>query len=177
MAPRICKAQVRGSSPRGGSCGPLARLSERPLPRPLRLRARPAGASPTHPRRCRGSPAALHFAPAFAAPPGGYRSGQTGQTVNLLANAYGGSNPSPPIPHFPPLPARARTPPKPLDFRSFRLRAVPRRKRPGACVLPDSLPLFLRSRELRRGRRALPQPARPPEARGSDAPVPPDPTH
>lgn len=25
----------------------------------------------------------------------GYRSGQTGQTVNLLANAYEGSNPSP----------------------------------------------------------------------------------
>ena len=28
--------------------------------------------------------------------PGGYRSGQTGQTVNLLANAFAGSNPAPP---------------------------------------------------------------------------------
>ena len=28
--------------------------------------------------------------------PGGYQSGQMGQTVNLLAYAYGGSNPSPP---------------------------------------------------------------------------------
>ena len=27
---------------------------------------------------------------------GGYQSGQMGQTVNLLACAYGGSNPSPP---------------------------------------------------------------------------------
>ena len=27
--------------------------------------------------------------------PEGYRSGQTGQTVNLLANAFEGSNPSP----------------------------------------------------------------------------------
>ncbi len=27
---------------------------------------------------------------------GGYQSGQMGQTVNLLAHAYGGSNPSPP---------------------------------------------------------------------------------
>jgi hypothetical protein len=30
-------------------------------------------------------------------PTGGYSSGQRGQTVNLLAYAYGGSNPSPPI--------------------------------------------------------------------------------
>ena len=29
-------------------------------------------------------------------PKGGYSSGQRGQTVNLLAYAYGGSNPSPP---------------------------------------------------------------------------------
>ena len=29
---------------------------------------------------------------------GGYQSGQMGQTVNLLAYAYGGSNPSPPTP-------------------------------------------------------------------------------
>ncbi len=28
---------------------------------------------------------------------GGYRSGQTGQTVNLLAHAFAGSNPAPPI--------------------------------------------------------------------------------
>ena len=27
---------------------------------------------------------------------GGYQSGQMGQTVNLLAYAFGGSNPSPP---------------------------------------------------------------------------------
>jgi hypothetical protein len=27
---------------------------------------------------------------------GGYRSGQTGQTVNLLAHAFAGSNPAPP---------------------------------------------------------------------------------
>ncbi len=29
--------------------------------------------------------------------PGGYRSGQTGQTVNLMAPAFAGSNPAPPI--------------------------------------------------------------------------------
>ncbi len=29
-------------------------------------------------------------------PKGGYQSGQMGQTVNLLALAFGGSNPSPP---------------------------------------------------------------------------------
>ncbi len=29
---------------------------------------------------------------------GGYQSGQMGQTVNLLAYAFGGSNPSPPTP-------------------------------------------------------------------------------
>lgn len=28
---------------------------------------------------------------------GGFQSGQMGQTVNLLAKAFGGSNPSPPI--------------------------------------------------------------------------------
>lgn len=32
----------------------------------------------------------------FAALSGGYQSGQMGQTVNLLAYAFGGSNPSPP---------------------------------------------------------------------------------
>ena len=32
---------------------------------------------------------------------GGYRSGQTGQTVNLLAFAFEGSNPSPPTIRLP----------------------------------------------------------------------------
>ena len=33
---------------------------------------------------------------AYAIEQGGYQSGQMGQTVNLLAFAFGGSNPSPP---------------------------------------------------------------------------------
>ena len=32
---------------------------------------------------------------------GGYQSGQMGQTVNLLAYAFGGSNPSPPTKKMP----------------------------------------------------------------------------
>ena len=38
----------------------------------------------------------LHRKPSNKDFPGGYQSGQMGQTVNLLAYAFGGSNPSPP---------------------------------------------------------------------------------
>jgi hypothetical protein len=39
----------------------------------------------------------LHRSPLTDVPPGGYPSGQRGQTVNLLAHAFAGSNPAPPI--------------------------------------------------------------------------------
>ena len=52
---------------------------------------------------------------------GGYRSGQTGQTVNLLAHAFAGSNPAPPnfFPSFPHRPLPPLPVPPHIRYQSF----------------------------------------------------------
>jgi hypothetical protein len=107
----FCKAWVVGSTPSSGFRGPPSRgdfaaFAQRAGHFPFTCTVvRPRQLSRGASRRIFPSRSATPKAATRDMFPGECRSGQSGQTVNLLTYVFGGSNPSSPIPVFRVLPA------------------------------------------------------------------------